>query len=786
MPAIALPAPVMAFAIEPKTKGDEDKVFTALRRLQEEDPTIDLHRDEQTGEQIVAGLSQVHVEVVIARLRERFGAEVELHPPRVPYQETIRASARAHGRHKKQSGGRGQFGDCHIEIEPLPAGRGLRVRQRDQRRRDPRRLHSGGRERRDGGDAAAAPSRAIRSRTCACGSTTAPTTRSTPPRWRSRLAGVARDARGAGGRQPGAAGADHAGHGRRARGRRRRRDRRPQQPPRPAARDGTGRRDDRGARRGADGGDAQLRARPALDHRRPGRVHDGAGALRGGARRTSSRRSWRSVDGRSGGGQRDRPCGRRAGRAARLDGPHDDEGHPHLERPGHVRRLRPHAAARRARRDLPRRRQPPPGVRAVHRRAPCTRAGCARASRSNARPAASTGERRALAARPPAARRWRASRRGRAGARPPAPPDGSGNGAARNGWHDRRRRARAGAAGARAAAGARRADERSSSARVSAIERFNRSEHPRTVAGVARSLGAPVVVVRPSEEQGALMGVVVSWELCWYRYEVDLSDDGAAVRLAGQGYELSEIPVEDRVEANAAADEYGTLDAGLTSYAWPADEGRPLIYCVVPAALADELYDKLAAYYADDPNVTVIVDRRKGERAHGRGDDGGGKRRAARPPPAAAGKSSTRRPARDAPRHDEGRRPRRRRGARESRPRGDRRRRLRLPTARCWSSSASRSARRRTTSPSTARCCAGSSARSALGAERGRGRRRLRARRQAGQRPVQGQARGPQTAARRGAACAERLRALARPHGSARAERGGRRARERGARRRLR
>ncbi|HKG02825.1 MAG TPA: elongation factor G [Conexibacter sp.] len=125
MPSIPLPAPVMAFAIEPKTKGDEDKVFTALRRLQEEDPTIDLHRDDQTGEQIVAGLSQIHVEVVIARLRERFGAEVELHPPRVPYQETIRASARAHGRHKKQSGGRGQFGDCHIEIEPLAPGEGF-------------------------------------------------------------------------------------------------------------------------------------------------------------------------------------------------------------------------------------------------------------------------------------------------------------------------------------------------------------------------------------------------------------------------------------------------------------------------------------------------------------------------------------------------------------------------------------------------------------------------------------------------------------------------------------
>jgi elongation factor G len=125
MPAIKLPAPVMAFAMEPKNKGDEDKVFTALRRLQEEDPTIDLHRDQQTGEQIVAGLSQMHVEVIVDRLKSRFGAEVSLKPPRVPYQETIRKAAKAHGRHKKQTGGRGQFGDCHIEIEPLPEGDGF-------------------------------------------------------------------------------------------------------------------------------------------------------------------------------------------------------------------------------------------------------------------------------------------------------------------------------------------------------------------------------------------------------------------------------------------------------------------------------------------------------------------------------------------------------------------------------------------------------------------------------------------------------------------------------------
>jgi elongation factor G len=125
MPSIKLPAPVMAFAIEPKSKGEEDKVFTALRRLQEEDPTIDLHRDSQTGEQIVAGLSQVHVEVIVGRLKERFGVEVNLKPPRVPYQETIRRPAKAHGRHKKQTGGRGQFGDCHIEIEPLEDGDGF-------------------------------------------------------------------------------------------------------------------------------------------------------------------------------------------------------------------------------------------------------------------------------------------------------------------------------------------------------------------------------------------------------------------------------------------------------------------------------------------------------------------------------------------------------------------------------------------------------------------------------------------------------------------------------------
>jgi elongation factor G len=118
------PQPVMSFAITPKAKGDEEKMGTALRRLAEEDPTLVLRRDEQTGEQLLAGLSQMHVEVAVDRLKRRFGVEVELHQPRVPYLETIRTEAKAQGRYKKQTGGRGQFGDCHIQLEPLPGHEG--------------------------------------------------------------------------------------------------------------------------------------------------------------------------------------------------------------------------------------------------------------------------------------------------------------------------------------------------------------------------------------------------------------------------------------------------------------------------------------------------------------------------------------------------------------------------------------------------------------------------------------------------------------------------------------
>ncbi len=124
VPQIPFPSPVMSFAVSAKAKGDEDKANASLRRLAEEDPTLLLRRNEQTGEQLLAGLSQIHVEVAVERLKRRFGVEVELHQPRVPYLETIRKEARARARYKKQTGGRGQFGDCEIVIEPRPGHEG--------------------------------------------------------------------------------------------------------------------------------------------------------------------------------------------------------------------------------------------------------------------------------------------------------------------------------------------------------------------------------------------------------------------------------------------------------------------------------------------------------------------------------------------------------------------------------------------------------------------------------------------------------------------------------------
>jgi elongation factor G len=124
LPQIGFPEPVMSFAVTPKSKGDEEKMAAGLRRLGEEDPTIQMRRDPQTGEQLLSGLSQMHVEVAVDRLKNRFNVEVDLHQPRVPYLETIRKEARSQGRYKKQTGGRGQFGDCVIVLEPLDGHQG--------------------------------------------------------------------------------------------------------------------------------------------------------------------------------------------------------------------------------------------------------------------------------------------------------------------------------------------------------------------------------------------------------------------------------------------------------------------------------------------------------------------------------------------------------------------------------------------------------------------------------------------------------------------------------------
>ena len=124
-PQLTFPSPVISFAIEPKTKGDEEKVSNALHRLCEEDPTLSISRDQQTREFILSGMGQVHIEITIDRMKRKFGAEVNLKTPKVPYKETIRGTAKVQGKYKKQSGGRGQYGDTWIEIEPLPHGEGF-------------------------------------------------------------------------------------------------------------------------------------------------------------------------------------------------------------------------------------------------------------------------------------------------------------------------------------------------------------------------------------------------------------------------------------------------------------------------------------------------------------------------------------------------------------------------------------------------------------------------------------------------------------------------------------
>jgi len=125
IPTVKMPAPVISFAIKAKNKGDEEKIHAGLKKLMEEDPTIHLTRDAQTKEMILSGMGQVHVDVTIEKLKRKFGTEVLLEAPKIPYKETISGSTKVQGKYKKQSGGKGQYGDCWIELHPLEKGKGF-------------------------------------------------------------------------------------------------------------------------------------------------------------------------------------------------------------------------------------------------------------------------------------------------------------------------------------------------------------------------------------------------------------------------------------------------------------------------------------------------------------------------------------------------------------------------------------------------------------------------------------------------------------------------------------
>ena len=276
------PPAAISFAITPKNRGEEEKVSNGLRRLGEEDPAMELRFDPQTHEMIISGTSQVHVEVILDKLKRRFGVEVELHPPQVPYRETIRKKAIAQGRHKKQTGGRGQFGDCWIEVEPLGPQRGLQVRRRHLRRLDSAQLHPGCGEGHHRGHGARRHRR-LSGRRCQgqadrrfvpCGGLLGTGLQA------GRRSGLEQ------GYDRGHARAARAGHERRshrARGEHGRHHGRPLQPSRPPA----GQRDRGGDARdqspGASCRDADLRRSTPLDDGRSRFVHSGVRSLRGGA-----------------------------------------------------------------------------------------------------------------------------------------------------------------------------------------------------------------------------------------------------------------------------------------------------------------------------------------------------------------------------------------------------------------------------------------------------------------------------------------------------------------------
>ena len=125
LPAIPSSRPMVTFALEPKKQGEEDKVFSSFSKLIEEDPSLSLTRNAETKEILLSGVGSVHIEATAEKLKRKFGVEVNLKPPKVPYRETIKGTVKVQGKHKRQSGGRGQYGDTWLELEPLPKGSGF-------------------------------------------------------------------------------------------------------------------------------------------------------------------------------------------------------------------------------------------------------------------------------------------------------------------------------------------------------------------------------------------------------------------------------------------------------------------------------------------------------------------------------------------------------------------------------------------------------------------------------------------------------------------------------------
>ena len=300
VPDFGFPEPVMSFAITPKAKGDEEKVATSIRRLAEEDQTLRLRRDQQTGEEILSGMSQMHVEVALERAKRRFGVDIELHPPRVPYRETIRREARAHGRYKKQTGGRGQFGDCHIVVSPFEEGEyefvdkivGGVIPQSFRPA-----VNKGIQEAMHHGELAGAPVQGVRVQLVDGSYHTVDSSEMA-----FKIAGSMawKDAY---------MNADPVllepimeleviGAGRRGRCG----ERRPELPARPAAGDGAARRHDDDPRRGSDGRAPDLRAVAHVDDRRPRRLLDALPPLRGGARARRAEGDRGDEEGARGGG----------------------------------------------------------------------------------------------------------------------------------------------------------------------------------------------------------------------------------------------------------------------------------------------------------------------------------------------------------------------------------------------------------------------------------------------------------------------------------------------------